>query len=72
VANNYGIGVTVGAPKMEYHPDVRVLPLEGFGLVTFGVLWQGRKTELLESLLLSLNDTAKDLVSGFKSTALSV
>jgi DNA-binding transcriptional LysR family regulator len=72
VANNYGIGVTVGAPKMEYHPDVRVLPLEGFGLVTFGVLWQGRKTELLESLLLSLNDTAKDLVSGFKSTTLSV
>jgi DNA-binding transcriptional LysR family regulator len=61
VAKGYGIGVTVGAPKMEYHPEVRVLPLEGFEMVTFGVLWQGRKTELLESLLKSLENTAQGL-----------
>lgn len=50
VANGYGIGVTVSVPKMNYHPDVRVLPLEGFEPVTFGVLWQGRRTALLDAL----------------------
>src|ERR1051325_2380290 len=50
VAKGYGIGVTVSVPKMEYHPQVRPLPLDGFEMVTFGVLWQGRRTVLLDAL----------------------
>jgi DNA-binding transcriptional LysR family regulator len=61
VAKGYGIGVTVGAPKMEYHPQVRVLPLTGFEMVTFGVLWQGQKNELLAALLKSLENVAQGL-----------
>jgi DNA-binding transcriptional LysR family regulator len=62
VAKGYGIGVTVGAPKMEYHPEVRPLALEEFEMVTFGVLWQGRKSELLRALLNELETTASNLI----------
>ena len=43
VANGYGIGVTVGVPMMKFHPQVRVLPLDGFEPVKFGVALAGRK-----------------------------
>jgi DNA-binding transcriptional LysR family regulator len=64
VANGYGYGVTVGIPKARWHPDVRVVPLEGFPLTTFGILWQGRKTPVIESLVVILESTARDLLAG--------
>jgi len=64
VANGYGIGVTVRVPKMKYHPQVRVLPLEDFEPVTFGVLWQGRRTELLGAFLKILDDAARKQMAG--------
>lgn len=63
VARGYGVGVTVAVPKSKYHPQVRVLPLEGFETVTFGVLWQGRRTVLLEAFLKSLQKAAADLAA---------
>jgi DNA-binding transcriptional LysR family regulator len=63
VANGYGIGVTVGVPKTKYHPQVRPLPLEGFESVTFGVLWQGRRTVLLEAFFKSIEKVARGLAS---------
>jgi len=54
VANGYGFGVTVhlpGVPGLELHPKVRPVALEGFDELTFGVLWQGRRTSVLDSLL---------------------
>jgi DNA-binding transcriptional LysR family regulator len=63
VANGYGIGVTVGVPKLKNHPRVRLLPLEGFAPVTFGVLWQGRKTVLLDAFLRSVERAARGLVA---------
>jgi len=51
VANGYGIGVTVGIPKAKYHPQVRALPLEGFPMPVFGMLWQGRPTPVVNGLL---------------------
>lgn len=51
VAKGYGIGVTVGIPTRKYHPGVRVLPLEDFPKTSFGVLWQGVRTPLLERFL---------------------
>ncbi len=64
VANGYGIGVTVGAPKMKYHPQVRRLGLDGFEPVTFGVLWQGRRTVLLDALFKILESAARALMAG--------
>lgn len=64
VANGYGIGVTVRVPKMKYHPQVRLLPLDGFEPVTFGVLWQGRRTELLDALFTILEQAAREQMAG--------
>ena len=64
VGNGYGIGITVGLPKMKYHPQVRPLPLEGFEPVTFGVLWQGRRTVLLDAFFKSIEKAARGLVAG--------
>jgi DNA-binding transcriptional LysR family regulator len=61
VANGYGIGVTVGIPGMKCHPRIRALPLEGFDTVTFGVLWQGRRTVLLEAFLKGVEKSGQKL-----------
>lgn len=59
VAHGYGIGVTVHLPELELHPAVRVLPLPDFKQVNFGVLWQGRRTAILEGLIQILEHRAK-------------
>jgi len=61
VENGYGIGVTVRVPKTECRPQLRMLSLEGFEPVTFGVIWQGRRTSLLNSLLAELEKTARTI-----------
>ena len=63
VAKGYGIGVTVGLPREKYHPEVRPLTLEGFGPVTFGVLWQGRCTVLLDAFFKSVEIAARGLAA---------
>jgi len=68
VANGYGLGVTVGVPRMKFHPEVRVLPLEGFEPVIFGVLWQGRRTELLNALFKGLENAVRQLLDGEAAT----
>lgn len=64
VANGYGIGVTVVVPKMKYHSEVRLLPLEEFEPVTFGVLWQGRRNALLDAFFKILEKGARRLMAG--------
>ena len=66
VANGYGIGITVGVPKMKLHPQVRVLPLDGFEPVRFGALWQGGKNPLLDAFLKIVQATARRLTAGEK------
>ncbi len=61
VAHGYGIGVTVHLPELKLHPDVRVLPLPDFKPVTFGVLWQGRRTPILDGLIRILEQRASQL-----------
>jgi len=63
VAKDYGIGVTVGVPKAQYHPQVRSLPLEDFGPIPFGVLWQGRRTALLEAFFKGVEKAARGLAT---------
>ena len=64
VANGYGIGVTVGVPKMKYHPQVRLLPLDGFDHVNFGVMWQGRRNPMLDTMFKICEAAARRLLEG--------
>lgn len=64
VANGYGYGVTVGIPKVKWHPEVRTVPLEGFPLTTFGVLWQGRPTPVLNALLDLIKASVLKIMAG--------
>jgi DNA-binding transcriptional LysR family regulator len=64
VAHGYGIGVTVGVPSMKLHPQVRVLPLDGFEPVKFGALWQGGKNPLLDAFLKIVQTAARRLAAG--------
>jgi hypothetical protein len=43
---------------------VRVLPLDGFEPVKFGVLWQGGKNPLLDAFLKIVQATARRLLAG--------
>lgn len=61
VAHGYGIGVAVHLPELKLLPEVRVLPLPEFPRVTFGVLWQGRKTPVLQGMIGILERAAKQL-----------
>ena len=61
VANGYGFGVTVHLPQLKLHPEVRVLPLVDFERLSFGLLWQGRKTAVLEGMIRLVERTAKEL-----------
>ena len=63
VVNGYGIGVTVGIPKAKYHPRVRILALEGFPRPAFGVLWQGRRTPVMDALLKIVEQTVQQLLA---------
>ncbi len=64
VANGYGLGVTVGIPKAKYHPGVRILPLKGFPLTTFGVLWNGQRTPVADAFLQVVRQAARELLAG--------
>ncbi len=64
VANGYGYGVTVGVPKMKFHPQVRVLPLDGFEMVSFCLLWQGRRNAMLDSLFKICEAATRRLLEG--------
>jgi DNA-binding transcriptional LysR family regulator len=63
VVKGYGIGVTVGVPTRKCHPQVRQLPLDGFPRMTFGVLWQGFRTPVLDHFLKVVQQTAQKEVT---------
>jgi DNA-binding transcriptional LysR family regulator len=51
VANGYGIGLSVNAAEVVRHPQVRVLPLDGFEPVEVVALWSGEPTPRVRALL---------------------
>jgi DNA-binding transcriptional LysR family regulator len=63
VANGYGIGVTVALPEKDYHPQVKLLPLDGFEPVVFGVLWQGRRTSLFDAFIKGIENATRSLAA---------
>jgi len=66
VANGYGIGLSVAVPGGKQRPGIRTLPLEDFKHVTFGVLWQGKATPIIEAFLATIQGAAKVLMAGHK------
>jgi DNA-binding transcriptional LysR family regulator len=64
VVNGYGIGVTVGVPKTKYHPRVRILLLPDFPMTTFGVLWQGQRTPVLDAMVKMVSGAVEGLLIG--------
>jgi DNA-binding transcriptional LysR family regulator len=63
VANNYGIGLFLDVPKMKLRPEVRRLPLPGFEPVTFGALWRGKATPVMEAFIEVVKGRAKELAA---------
>ena len=51
VANGYGVGVNVNLPGVSRHPQVRILPLEGFEPIEMAALWHGQPTPLIRAVL---------------------
>lgn len=68
VESGYGIGLTVAIPKAKISDQIRVLPLEGFAPVTFGVLWQGKQKPLAELFIAELKKRAES-VGGVSAAA---
>ena len=63
VANGYGFGLSVVVPNAKPRRDIRLLPLESFEPVTFGVLWQERKTPVLDAFLNAIKSVAREFQS---------
>jgi len=63
VASGYGVGLSVAVPEARPKPQLRVLPLDGFTPVTFGALWQGKPTPIMQAFLTTVQQAAKQLVN---------
>lgn len=61
VAGGHGVGVSLALPSRVPHPEVRALPLAGFGQVPVVALWRPPARPWLESLLPAVRDTARRL-----------
>lgn len=51
VANGYGIGLSINAPEVTNHANVRVLPLDDFASLEIAALWSGEPSPLVSALL---------------------
>ena len=63
VANGYGFGLFLDVPKMALAPQVRSLPLEDFQPVTFGALWRGKATPIIEAFLEGIRGRAREMLA---------
>jgi hypothetical protein len=46
-----GVGVSLAVPDLIEHPNVGVLPLDGFDQLKLAAVWQGTPPPILKSLL---------------------
>ncbi len=61
VALGDGVGVNVAVPEVIRHPQVRVLPLEGFPLIELAAVWSGPPAGPLRAVLAELQAHAARL-----------
>ena len=52
-----------------YLYNIRMLPLEGFEPVTFGMLWQGRRSALIDALIKTVEAAARELANAQSPSA---
>ncbi len=63
VAKGYGIGLSGALPRAKHRPQIRLLPLDDFSPVTFGVLWQGKLSPITQAFLTTVQQAAQALTS---------
>ncbi len=61
VAGGFGIGLSLQMPRVEAPAGVRVLPLDDFPTLAFGVMWIGRLSPLGETFIEEAQAIAKGL-----------
>jgi DNA-binding transcriptional LysR family regulator len=61
VANGDGIGLFLDIPKMKLVPQVRRLSLPEFEPVSFGAMWRGKTTPVIDAFLDVVKGRAKEL-----------
>ena len=62
VANGYGVGLSVQAPKVKAPPQIRVLALDDFPPVTLGAIWAGKPTPLMQAFLNGMQQRVDQLL----------
>lgn len=62
VANGYGVGLFLDVPTLRLSPELRVLPLPDFEPVTFGALWRGKVTPLIQCFLDAIARRAQEML----------
>ena len=61
VAKGYGIGLSIAVPKAKPVKDLRALPLKEFEPVSFGVLWTGKTSPIVQAFLDTIQSLARTL-----------
>jgi hypothetical protein len=51
-------------PKMKLLPEVRRLPLPDFEPVSFGAIWRGKSTPVIDAFLEVCRARAQELIAG--------
>jgi DNA-binding transcriptional LysR family regulator len=62
VTEGYGIGLSIAVPGIRHRGNLRVLPLEGFDPVEFGVLWHGKPSPVVKTCIAVIEEQARALV----------
>jgi DNA-binding transcriptional LysR family regulator len=62
VANGYGVGLFLDVPTLKLSPELRALALPDFEPVTFGALWRGKVTPLIQCFLEAIALRAQEML----------
>jgi DNA-binding transcriptional LysR family regulator len=63
VQRGFGLGLSVAEPNVGLSDDVRALPLNGFPLVRYGVVWHSRLPPVAQALMNTLVERARALIA---------
>lgn len=63
VVSGFGLGLFLNIPKMTLAPQVRSIPLPDFQPVTFGAIWRGKASPVIEAFLEAIKTRSKSLLS---------
>ncbi len=63
VASGHGLGLFLDIPHTTLSPQVRSLPLPDFEPVTFGALWRGKPSPVIEAFLEAVKLRAKEMLA---------